>query len=44
MLSIQKFADDLGLDGNFLVNLIDLTSSESSPIFMKSIIYMLSTN
>ena len=44
MLSIKKFAVDLGLDGDFLVNLIDLTASENSPSFMKSIIYMLTTN
>ena len=43
-LSIKKFAVDLGLDGDFLVNLIDLTASESSPSFMKNIIYMLRTN
>ena len=44
ILSIKNFALDLGLDGDFLVNLIDLTASEISPSFMKSIIYMLSTN
>ena len=43
-LSIKKFAVDLGLDGEFLVNLIDLTASESSSSFMKNIIFMLSTN
>ena len=43
-LSIKKFAVDLGLDGDFLVNLIDLTSSGSSPNFTKNIIYMLNTN
>ena len=43
-LSIKKFAVDLGLDGDFLVNLIDLTASGSSLNFTKNIIYMLNTN